>query len=448
MLNLKNKKITVMGIGLLGRGIGDVKFLLANGAEVTATDLKTKKQLKSSILELNKFFKNLKSKNIYPIKYVLGGHRKEDFRNADYILKAAGVPLDCPYVREARKNNIPIKMDDSWLAEYAPCPIIGITGTRGKTTVSTLIYEILRASAKGKEKIYLGGNIRGMATLPLIKKLKAKDKLVLELSSWQLQGWQDAGISPQIAVITNIYPDHLNYYGTMKRYVADKKAIYENQMKDDFLILNKDNPYSREFAREARSKVIWFSKKDVPKNWRVKILGEHNLANIAAAIKVAEVLGVSRNKVRKVVEGFNSVEGRLEFVRNYKGAKIYNDNNATTPEAVIAALNSFREPIVLLAGGSKKQVSYRELAKLIKKKVKALILFQGAGSEDMIKELKKVKYQKSLIIVKSMKEAVGEVKKVLERGEVFLFSPAAASFGLFTNEYDRNDQFVREIKKF
>ena len=440
-----------MGLGLLGRGIGDVKFLLSEGARVTATDLKTRKQLQSSVEEIEKDYKKFQISNfkfkIHKVKYVLGGHRKEDFRKADYILKAAGVPLDCPYIRLARKNNIPIKMDDSWLAEYAPCPIVGITGTRGKTTVSTLIYEILRANAKKFEKIYLGGNIRGMATLPLIKKLKAKDKLVLELSSWQLQGWQDAGISPQIAVITNIYPDHLNYYGTMKRYVADKKAIYENQNKNDYLIINKDNPYSKEFAREARSKVIWFSKKDVPKNWRVKILGEHNRENIAAAIKVAEILKIPKAKIRKVVESFNPVEGRLEFVRNYKGAKIYNDNNATTPEAVIAALNSFREPIVLLAGGSKKQVSYRELAKLIKKKVKALILFQGAGSEDIIKELKKVKYQKPLVIVKSMKEAIGEVKKVLKRGEVFLFSPAAASFGLFVNEYDRNDQFVKEIKK-
>jgi len=445
-----------MGLGLLGRGVGDVKFLLSEGAKVTVTDLKTRKELKASVLELERFQKakggRQKAKGgrqkakIYPAKYVLGKHRVRDFQNADYILKAAGVPLNSSYIKIAKKNKIPIKMDDSWLAEYTPCLIIGITGTRGKTTTATLIYEILRANAKKGEKVYLGGNIRGMATLPLIKKLKPQDKLVLELSSWQLQGWREAGISPKIAVITNIYPDHLNYYGTMKRYIFDKKAIYKNQTKNDFLILNRDNPYSKEFSREAKSKVVWFSKNDVPKNWQIKILGAHNLANIAAAMKVGDILGVPKAKIKKVIENFRPLEGRLQFVCTYKGAKVYNDNNATTPEAAMAALSSFRKPIVLLAGGSRKQVSYKALAKKIKDKVKALILFKGSGSDDLIKELKRVKYDKPLMIAKSMKEAIVQAKKFLKKGDVFLFSPAAASFGLFTNEYDRNDQFIKAIK--
>jgi UDP-N-acetylmuramoylalanine--D-glutamate ligase len=458
MFDVRDKKITVMGLGLLGRGIGDVKFLVSQGAKVTVTDLKTREQLKSSVFELEKFYKaessprlsrkagQGKQKAVYKIKYVLGRHRAEDFQNADFILKAAGVPLNSSYIKVAQKNKIPIKMDDSWLAEFAPCPIIGVTGTRGKTTTVTLIYEILKANTKKGERVYLGGNIRGMATLPLIKKLGPKDKLVLELSSWQLQGWAEAKVSPHIALITNIYPDHLNYYGTMGNYITDKKTIYRNQSKNDRLILNKKKSYSREFSREARSKVIWFSIKDVPKNWRVKILGEHNLANIAAAIKVAGIFKISKAKVKKVIESFRPVEGRLEFMRNYKGAKIYNDNNATTPEAVIAALNSFREPIVLLAGGSKKQVSYKVLAGLIKKKVKALILFRGKGSDDLRKDLKKIKYNQPLVIVQSMKEAIGVAKKLLERGDVFLFSPAAASFGLFINEYDRNDQFKKLVR--
>ncbi len=436
MLDLKNKKITVMGLGLLGRGIGDVKFLAQKGAQLIVTDLKTKKQLQKAVNQV----KNLK------VKLVLGRHNKEDFKNRDYILKAAGVPLNSPYIKTANQYNIPIKMDDSWFAEFCPCPIIGITGTRGKTTTTYLIHDILKKTGK---KVFLGGNIMGQATLPLIDKVKKNNLVVLELSSWQLQGWAGSKISPHIAVITNIYPDHLNYYGSMTKYVADKKAIYKNQTKNDYLILNKNNPYSKVFAKEAKSKIIWFSKNDVPKKWQLKILGDHNLDNIAAAIKVGKILKLSQSKIKQSVENFKGVSGRQCLIRDYKNLKYINDTTGTTPEAAIAAINTYNSQggIVLLAGGAEKKLKYKELAQVINKKVKALILFEGSASEQIAKELRKINYSKTLIFVDSMKEAFVQSKYLLEPGDIFLLSPAAASFGLFINEFDRGDQFIKQVKK-
>lgn len=434
MFNVKNKKITVMGLGLLGRGIGDVKFLAQKGADLIVTDLKNRSQLKEALKQI----KDLK------VKLVLGKHRKEDFKNRDYILKAAGVPLDSPYIKIARENNIPIKMDDAWFAEYCPCPIIGVTGTRGKTTTTNLIYEILQKTGK---RVHLGGNIRGKATLPLIDKVKLNDLVVLELSSWQLQGWAEAKISPHVAVMTNIYPDHLNYYGSMFKYINDKKAIYKNQTKDDYLILNKDNKYSASFTKEAKSKIIWFSYKDVPKNWQLKIAGQHNLSNLAAAIKVADIFKIKKDKIKQAAESFKGVEGRLQLIRQYQGIKYYNDTTGTTPDAVMAALNSFDQPVVLLAGGADKNLDYKKLAPVIKQKVKALILFSGKASDKLVQELKKIGYKKTLIFVDSMPGAFKQAQLLLKKGDIFLLSPGAASFGIFTNEFDRGEQFNQQVKK-
>jgi UDP-N-acetylmuramoylalanine--D-glutamate ligase len=230
----KNKKITVMGLGLLGRSIAYTKFLAECGADLTVTDLKTEEQLKTSLKELKKF------KNI---KYVLGKHNLADFKNRDMVIKSAGVPLDSPFINEARKNNIPIEMDASLFAKLAPeVMIIGVTGTRGKSMTTMLIYEILKSNEKSlKRKIYLGGNVRGGATLPLLSKVKEGDIVVLELDSWQLQGWGVAKISPHISVFTTFMRDHMNYYkNDEKRYFADKANIFKYQKKGDVLIIRPD----------------------------------------------------------------------------------------------------------------------------------------------------------------------------------------------------------------
>ena len=221
----KDKKITVMGLGLLGRGVGDAIFLAECGAKLTITDLKTKEQLKESLKKLF-IFKN--------IKYTLGEHKLEDFQKADLVLKSAGVSLDSIYIKEARKNKIPVEMSGALLASLANLPVIGVTGTRGKSTTAHLIANILEVAGK---KVILGGNIRGVSNLQLLKSVKNADIIVMELDSWQLQGFGEIKISPHIAVFTNFMPDHMNYYkDDMQTYFSDKSYIYKFQSKEDILV--------------------------------------------------------------------------------------------------------------------------------------------------------------------------------------------------------------------
>ena len=433
-----------MGLGLLGRGVGVVKFLAGRGAKVTVTDLKTEKELGPSIKELKNFQKKA-GRKIYPIKFVLGEHRLEYFRNADAVFKAAGVPLDSVYIAEARKNGVPVFMDDALFGREAECEIIGVTGTRGKTTTSTLIAEIAEVTGK---KVYLAGNIKGVATLPLLDKVKKNDLVVLELSSWQLQGWRDLKNSPHISVVTNIYPDHQNYYkNSMAKYVRDKEAILANQKKNDFLVLNKNCEWCRKFAKKSKGKVVWFSVNDVPREWKLKILGEHNLENIAAAIVVGKLLGLPVPKIKKAVENFRGVPGRLEFVREISGVKYYNDTTSTMPEATIAALRALGEKnIILIAGGADKNLDFKNLAPATKKYTKAVVLLGGTATPKLQKQLLITNYQLPITIANSMHEAVKVAQKFATRGDIILLSPSAASFGMFKNEFDRGDKFLKEVK--
>lgn len=465
MLNFRNQKITVMGLGLLGRGVGVVKYLISKGAKVLVTDLKSEKELKPSVEEIKRFFKqiqNSKIKNqncskfkIYLPKFVLGKHRLSDFKNVDMVFKAASVLLNSPYIAEARRHGVPVFMDDALFGREAKCEIIGVTGTRGKTTTSALIAEIAKATGK---KVYLAGNIPKLATLPLLDKVKKDDLVVLELSSWQLQGWRDLKISPHIAVVTNIYPDHQNYYHNMAEYVYDKEAIFVNQNKDDFLFLNKNCSWCRKMAKKAPGKVVWFSLDDVPRGWKPKILGKHNLENIAAAVAVGKLLGLKVSQIKKVVESFRGVNGRLQFIKKVSGVKYYNDTTATMPEATIAALSTLAplkiknqkskvKNIVLIAGGADKNLDFRDLAVAIKKYVKAVILLNGTATPKLNYELRIMNYELPIVVCDSMKKAVKEAQKLARNGDIVLLSPAAASFGMFKNEFDRGEQFLKEVKK-
>ncbi len=493
----KGKKITIHGLGLLGRGIGDVIFLAQNGADLLVTDLKTKTELAES---LKKIKKELGEKLYKKIKFVLGEHRLEDFSaqggwSPDFILKAAGVPLDSLFITEAQKNNIPIKMDASWFAELVEeaCPersrrvkIIGVTGTKGKSTTTHLIHDILTKTKKyiglsyGKEKVccnnvYLGGNVRGLATLPLLKKINAGDIVVMELDSWQLQGFGDAQISPNISVFTNLMVDHQNYYRSamittcknpMDFYFTDKANIFLNQKEDDEFVCGQDvlKLIQKKF-KQFSSKAIVPEAGVIPKSWKVKLLGEHNMLNIAYAVTVARILDVPEKIIKKTVESYVGVPGRLEFLREIKGVKYYNDTTATTPDGVIAALValdnsrklSSKSPrtvlgdIILIGGGKDKELNYKKYAPIVKKSVKALALFQGTATDKIIKALDlSVQTEKTKLPIKTfdnMKSAFAWANSFTQKGDIVLLSPGAASFGVFKNEFDRGDQFVDLVKK-
>jgi UDP-N-acetylmuramoylalanine--D-glutamate ligase len=450
----KGKRITVMGLGLLGRGVGDAAFLSECGAKLTVTDLKTEKQLKDSLYKLKKY------KNI---RYVLGKHRREDFKNRDMVLKAAGVPLDSPYIKEARKNKIPVEMSSSLFAKLAGVPIIGVTGTRGKSTVAYLTHHILKSAGK---KSFLGGNVLGVSTLAFLSKANQCDYAVLELDSWQLQGFGESKLSPNISVFTTFMDDHLNYYASTplglargrslstsrKKYFIDKANIFKFQKKDDLLIVGKQAyPFIKKWGSKVRGKLI-IAEESLPKGWKINLLGKHNEYNARLAIEVARSLWIPDEVIKKALSTFSPVPGRLELIRTVKGIKIYNDTNSTTPDATIAALRALQptnynlQPrIVLILGGADKGLDMTALLKEIPKYCKATIFLSGSGTE----RLKTTDYRLKTEALEydNLREAVKKAYGLSKRGDIILLSPAFASFGMFKNEYDRGGQFNAIVKK-
>lgn len=448
----KGKKITIMGLGILGRGVGYTKFLAECGADLIVTDLKTKEQLRSSLKELKKY------KNI---KYTLGGHKLKDFRNRDMIIKAAGVPLDSIYIKEAKKNKIPVEMDVSLFIKSAPkIKVVGVTGTRGKSMTTQLIYEILKKNIKNKE-VLLGGNVRGVATLPFLENVREGDILVCELDSWQLQGFGEDKISPNVSVFTTFMPDHMDYYkDSMKKYFADKANIFKYQKKDDVLITSSE---MKKFIKksEAGGKFIIVNPQLIS-NWKFNVPGEHHRRNLAYAVEVAKQFKIPVSEIKTTIASFKGLEGRLQLLRTYKGIKIYNDNNATTPTATIAGLEALAssrpylekisgsptsrtcENIILICGGSDKGLPLANFVKVINKNCKSMLTIPGNGTDRLLKDYKiKVKTKVCNGLEDAIKEALTQVK----RGDVILFSPAFASFGAYNNEYERNDEFVKIIKE-
>ncbi|MDD5043098.1 MAG: UDP-N-acetylmuramoyl-L-alanine--D-glutamate ligase [Patescibacteria group bacterium] len=473
----KGRRVTVMGLGLHGGGVGVTRWLIRHGAKVLVTDLKTRKQLQKSIALL----RGLK------VKFVLGKHPEADFKNTDLIIQNPGVPRESKFLKIAEQNGVPIATDVSIFFEYCPAPIFGITGTKGKTTTTVLAGEIFK---KLDKKTVVAGNIR-KSPLDDLDKIAADTPVVLELSSWQLEGLARIKRSPRISLITNIFPDHLNRYKDLEDYKSAKKLVYTFQTPDDSVILNRDNRHTLAMGREVLSRRFWFSKKYfagengsfiTPDGWikfrnngketrvlpvrEIKLLGEHNLENILGAVAMAGVAGAPAKIIRSAIKNFKGVPSRLELVREVGGVKYINDTTATAPDAAITSLKALggkKKNIILLSGGADKKLDFKELARYIKKYTKSVILFKGDASEKILKELKNIKYQKSDLPsrtsvssveppagipypILTMSDAVSWAKEIATRGDIVLLSPGAASFGLFINEFDRGDQFVREVR--
>ncbi len=447
--HFKGKKVTLMGLGLLGRGIGDARFLARHGAELIVTDLKTREQLAASLDALKEFSN---------ITYRLGEHSLEDFRGRDMVIKGAGVPLDSPFIAEAYARGVLVEMSTSLfarlLSEYKKSVgkdedryLVGITGTKGKTTTTHLIFEMLK-QGKPETRVRMGGNIQGVSTLEYLDDLEPNDVFVLELDSWQLQGFGESKISPQVGVFVNFFSDHLNYYkGDMDRYFEDKMHIFVHQHADDVCFVGPTViPWASTHAPEHVARLVV-----PPVEHRAgasrSLQGAHNDDNVALASSVARTLGVSEETIASVVRTFEGVPGRLQFVGEKEGISYYNDTTATVPDAVRAAIRALgaERRVILIMGGADKQIDATPLVEELPKYCKALVLFKGTGTDTIRQRITDSDFE-SVSEASSMHEAVAQARSAAMAGDIILLSPGFASFGMFTNEYDRGDQFMNEIK--
>ena len=271
----------------------------------------------------------------------------------------------------------------------------------------------------------------------------------MELDSWQLQGFGDSKISPHISIFTNLMEDHLNYYkGSIEKYLEDKAQIFFHQKQNDYLIAGEKVAHliTAKYQDRLNNLLLTASPSEIPLDWKLPLIGGHNKENIALALKVAKIMKISDSICKKTVENFKSVEGRLQKIKSYKGIIIWNDNNSTTPDATIAALKAFPEDkrIVLIIGGYDKNINFDKLIEEINKTCKAVVLLPGSGSDKLKNNGQKLVVK--VVEVNNLKNAVFQAIRFATKKDIVLFSPAFASFGLFKNEYDRNDQFVKIIK--
>lgn len=443
----RDKKITVMGIGLLGRGVGDIKFLASCGAEIIATDLKSEQKLKKSLRQLKRYKK---------VSYTLEKHSVPDFRGRDLVLKGSGVPLENKYIEAAKDDGAIVHMSfglvlDILKKENIKVTIIGITGSKGKSTTTALIEAILRASGK---TYHVAGNVRGIANLPLLKKVNDGDIILAELDSWQLQGLHEVKISPNVAVFTNFFEDHLNYYnGSMKKYFYDKSAIFKYQKPDDHLVLtNASAKAIKKYYKgtiDSQKEMSRF--KMIPKSWEYPIFGKHNEKNIAQAFCVAKTLEIPQSIIKTALTGFAGVEGRFQHIGTAHDILFFNDNNSTTPESTVTSLQSLKKKypdrsIILIGGGADKEFHYQKMAKYIARNIQFTLLFSGAAT-NKLRECFPPRFERFTETL-SMKTAFNIALKHSEENSIIILSPGAASFGVFNNEYERGDQYVKLVKKF
>ncbi|MBI5029655.1 MAG: UDP-N-acetylmuramoyl-L-alanine--D-glutamate ligase [Chloroflexi bacterium] len=466
-MNLNNKRILVFGLGVHGGGLGVAQWLVKQGAHVTVTDLKTAEQLQSSLDALRGL----------PIEFVLGEHREQDFLNADLIVRNPAVPRESKWLQFASEHNIPVEMEMSLFVERLPrgmAQVIGITGTKGKTTTTLMTGAILKSA---NPKTVVAGNLR-VSALELLDQIDADTPVVLELSSWQLEAFQSHGISPHIAAITNIVPDHLNRYRDMDDYAQAKGVIFRYQQPGDYVVLNFDNKILTRLSFRAFGKVIWTSATRPLKegayreagslvwHWdgarhaasqriidvnELRVPGEHNIANALTAIALGSIAGASPEQIANALREFRGAEHRQEFVREINGVRYINDTTATAPAAVIVAIETFAptaKGIVLIAGGSEKGLDFNEMALKIVSKVRAVILLQGAATDRLASAIQNAG-GKNLIVGQfdSMTAAVERAKEIAREGQIVLLSPGCASFGMFANEFDRGNQFKQVVSQ-
>jgi len=443
----KGKRVTVMRIGLLGRGIGDTAYLAEAGAQVTVVDAASAEVMQPAVDQLQQ----------YPaITWKFGPYDFADFKDADLVLVGAGTPLDELVLTQCREAGVRLTQSAALFAELSKVPVIGVTGTRGKSTVTMMIHHVL--SFVTGEPILLGGNIRGVSNLQLFKEVKEDSLCVMELDSWQLQAWGWTGISPQVAIFTSFMEDHLNYYEqggktraeAMADYFRDKAQIFLHQEDSGTFVTT---PEVFEWVKQVLSdktlsqELVLADTSVLPEDMLLAMPGEHNRLNAALATEALRSVGLTDEEIFDGLATFSGVEGRLQLVATVDNVRIYNDNNATTPQATTAALESIdvgNKNIILIAGGADKNIDVAPLAYAITQHCKNVLLTPGSGTDNLLGYLHGGEVGVS--VMAGLKEAFVEAKRLAQNGDIILFSPAFASFAQYKNEYERNDEFLKLIE--
>ncbi len=449
--HVKGKHVLVIGLGLHGGGVASIRWLVRHGARVTVTDKKNRSGLATSLRQLSEL----------PVTYILGRHRSSDVRQADLVIANPGVPRESPLIQTALRLRIPVESDAAIFFRHCRSPIIGVTGTKGKTTTTVLIEAMLRANHR--PVVSVGHN--QVPLLHVLDRLSARQLVVAELSSWRLEGLAARGMSPHIAVITNIMPDHLNRYRNFAAYVRAKQTIVNWQRHNDNAVLNRDNPVTRTIGQRVVARRWWFSRRyfrgengafirhdqayireDGQEHQLFRLAdvrrpAGHEISNLLAAAVVARICGVKLQAIRRIVRTFQGIPHRLETLGAVDGVRYINDSSATTPEAALAGLESVTGNLILIAGGTDKRLDYRAFGQTISARCKSVILFDGSATRKLLRHVINV----PVTVVRDMHQAVRLANLLADRGDTVLLSPGAASFGVFQHEFDRGDQFRQAV---
>ena len=457
-MEYKNEKLEEFNNFLDGKQVAIIGMGVSN---IPLLDYFYDKNAKVTVFSTNVLSDEIMEKiNKYRYEVELGEDNLSRLKGFDIIFRSpSALPTKHEFQSAVKKGAI-LTSEIEMVLKLAPCKIIGVTGTEGKTTTTSLIYEICK---KAGYNCFLGGNI-GKPIFTKINQMKPEDIVILELSSFQLMGMT---VSPNIAVVTNVFPDHLNVHKSYEEYQDAKKSIFRNQTEEGIVILNKDNEITEKFADEVKGKTIFFSSTKKLKNGYVydredgfikkctdgkcekilnkndiKLRGVHNYENICSALAATETVASKEAQI-EAVKNFKGVEHRLEFVREIDGVKYYNDSIGTSPASTIAGLNAFDENIILLAGGSDKGLDYKEIGEVIAKKVGTLILTGPTAQkiEEATKQALSEEKSIEIIHTNNLEESVKVAKEKAKEGDIVLLSPASASFDAFKNFEERGNYF-------
>jgi len=452
--DFRDKRVTVVGLGI--EGVDLARYLVGEGALVTVSDSRPKERLAPRLRDLDGL----------PVRLSLGKNDPADVAIADHVFVSQGVPLDIPALTLARDRGIPLDSMTRLFLDLCPGPVVGITGSSGKTTVTSLVATMFAAT--GKEHV-VGGNI-GVGLLSLLDEITPETWVVLEISHTQLELTTK---SPHVACVLNVTPNHLDRY-SWEGYVDLKRNILRYQTSDDVAVLGYDDDVSRSLASDAHGKVVFFSMeaslpgpaallrddvviwRDGPKDTpvmptaEIPLRGRHNVANVLAATAIASSCGIPTDAIATAVRDFGAVPHRLELVGEVDGVAYYNDSIATTPERTLAGVRSFQEPIVLLLGGREKHLPLGEMFREICGRCRALVFF-GEARETLVAAARTAcdaidqDKRPHIEVVDSLNDAVPAARAAARPGDVVLLSPACTSFDSYDNFEERGEHFRRLV---